>query len=646
MKSSKIKCILLVFSILFATFNTNSLINSHTPKESIIEPHAFENWTLMLYFCADTRSHYVTSDLNNSANGLYIDMLATFNTLKDYIDPASDNYINVIALFDDAWTEQEPYGNAEMYEIKGNTKIFLADLNETNMGDQQTLEDFITFCKTNYPANYYGLSLIDHGRGYAGFCYDYHAPHPYWPYALGDCLTVSEIDSALQNTGGVDVLFLDTCSGGSFEVAWQFIDEVDYLIAGESIQRNNALYHSTEIVYNLSRNVNYTPYQLANCGFDCAKFIQVAPWDYTGQWKSISFYDLTKFDLMDSPHTIQEVFSNFTDALIAELNYNYSTYRELFTLIRNESTVAVSLFSTESMMIDLFIFVNKVFEYRNLFHFNDTISQITQELLILLTPSIGYPIVKEWSHPWYDEIYGFSICLPDSYDMYQGYLYPNFYENLDISIATQWDEFIKRLYPQLDFNMNQFEFWEFQLNLIDPSVSLHVFIDQDPIKDPIHIGLNEFSDFGMGIELGLPGAEFCDDLLFGNSMIRIPSSSLSDILVKASNQEIIFTVVVNATAAASDSMDVNLTVLHVKDQYVVWKANKIKEFSRGQTLICKVSTNEEITDFEIIDSPFETEHTILGLPLKWFLTTTVGGTVLLLAIIFMTSVIIRKRKRK
>ncbi|NHJ40332.1 MAG: hypothetical protein FK731_09900, partial [Asgard group archaeon] len=81
MKSSKIKCILLVFSILFATFNTNSLINSHTPKESIIEPHAFENWTLMLYFCADTRSHYVTSDLNNSANGLYIDMLGTFNTL-------------------------------------------------------------------------------------------------------------------------------------------------------------------------------------------------------------------------------------------------------------------------------------------------------------------------------------------------------------------------------------------------------------------------------------------------------------------------------------------------------------------------------------------------------------------------------------
>ena len=646
MKSFKLKCLLIIFSILLTSLKMNSHIRSNKNLEAVKEPQAIENWTLMLYFCADTRSSYVTSDLNNSANGLYIDMLGTYNSLDDYIDSASDSHINIIALFDDAWTTQDLYGNAKMYEIKGNSRVLLEDYNQTNMGDQQTLEDFINYCKTNYPANYYSLSLIDHGRGYAGFCYDYHAPHPYWAYALGDCLTVSEIDSALKNTGGIDVLFLDTCSGGSFEVAWQFIDEVDYLIAGESLQWNNALYHSTEIAYNLSRNVGYTPYQLANCGFDCAKSIQVAPWDYSGHWKSISFYDLTKFDLSDNPQTIQEAFSDFTDALQAELNYDYSTYRELFTLIRNESTVAVSLFSTESMMVDLYNFVSKVSEYSNLFHFNDTISQITQELLLLLTPSVGNAIVKEWSDPWYDEIYGFSICLPDSYDMYQGYLYPNFYENLDISIATQWDDFIKRLYPQVDFNMNQFEFWEFQLNMIDPSVSLHVFIDQDPLKNPIHIGLNEFSDFGMGIELGMSGAEFYDDLLFGNSMIRIPSSSFSDFLVKAPNQEITFTVVINATAAASDSMDVNLTVLHINNQSIVWKVNKLKGFSRGQTLICEVSTNEEITNFEIIDSPFETERTILGLPLKWFLTVTVGGSSLLLTIIFMTSVIIRKWRRK
>jgi hypothetical protein len=642
MHFSKIKPFLLISLLLLLPIFSN--INSIVEKRGdfYISPTAVENWTVMLYFCADTRSTYVTSNLNNSGNGLYIDMLGTFNSLDDFIDPNSDNDINVIALFDYPWTSQETHGNAKLYEIKGGNPILLDTYGQTNMGDQQTLEDFITYCKNNYPATYYSLTLVNHGRGYAGFCYDYHASHPYWAYALGDCLTVGELDSALENTGGVDVLFLDTCSGGSFEVMWQLIDEVDYVIAGESKQWNNALYHSAEICYNLSRNVNYNPYQLANCGYDCAKQIQIAPWSQTGTWKSVSFYDLTKFDSIGASGTLQEVFSDFTDALLAEFSHNSTGTRELIWQIRNAITSDLDLFSTESMMVDFYIFVDAIYEHSNQFYYNNTISQITNELLLLLTPDDGKSVVKEWNIAWYGELYGYSICLPDSYNMYQGYLYPNFYEDLDISIETNWDEFLRFLYPVKNINPQQFEFWEFRLDKIDPSVSLHLFLVFDPLRDPLHVGLNEFSTENMGIELGIPGSEFHDDLLFGNSMIRVPASGISDFKAKdlATAEDTTFTVVINATAAASATQKVNLTVRHVVNQSTVWQSNKISNFKIGQTLICEVSTTEEITDFEIIDSPFVKK--IFGIPIKWFSVIVTSSVV----IVIITIVIIVNIKRK
>ncbi|NHJ48495.1 MAG: hypothetical protein FK733_11985 [Asgard group archaeon] len=643
MSSSKIKPFLLISLFLLSPIIVN--VSSIVEKEEEFHntPNAVENWTVMLYFCADTRSSFVTSSLNNSGNGLYIDMLGTFNSLNLFIDPNSDNDINVIALFDSPWTSQDPYGNARLYEIKGNNPILLNDYGSINMGDQQTLEDFINYCKTNYPATYYSLTLVDHGRGYAGFCYDYHAAHPYWAYALGDCLTVQELDSALENTGGVDVLFLDTCSGGSFEVMWQLIDEVDYVIAGESLQWNNALYHSAEICYNLSRNVNYTPYQLANCGFDCARNIQVAPWDQTGNWKSISFYDLTKFDSISTSQTFQEVFSDFTDILIAEFSHNSSGTRDLIWDIRSDITSDIHFFSTESMMVDFYIFVDALLERYDEFYFNDTIFQIATELLLLLTPGVTKTVIKEWNYPWYGELYGYSICIPDNYNMYQGYLYPNFYEDLDISLETNWDEFLKLLYPIYDFDPQRYEFWEFKLDFIDPSVSLHVLLKFDPLRDPLHVGLNEFSTGNMGIELGIPGSEFYDDLLFGNSIIRIPASGLSEFKNKdPAEDDIAFTVVVNATAAASATQDVNLTVRHVINQSTVWQSNKISDFKLGQTLICEVSINEEITDFEILNSPFE--RTILGLPLKWF-TVIVISSVIVPVVTIVIIVVLRRKKK-
>lgn len=40
----------------------------------------------------------------------------------------------------------------------------MADWGDTNMGDPQTLIDFITRAKTDYPADHYVISFWDHGH--------------------------------------------------------------------------------------------------------------------------------------------------------------------------------------------------------------------------------------------------------------------------------------------------------------------------------------------------------------------------------------------------------------------------------------------------------------------------------------------------
>ena len=646
LKFTQIKAIVIIIIFSLNVYSVESLNKNTTGFEKVVQPKVVKNWTVMFYFYADTRSSFVTSDLNNSGNGLYVDMWGALNSIDDHLLSGSEANINVIALFDYPWFPYAHQGHANMYEITAGNMQLLDELGPINMGDQQTLEDFITYCKTNYPANYYSLSLIDHGRGYAGFCYDYHAPHPYWPYALGDCLTVEELDSALGNTGGVDLLCLNTCSGGSFEVAWQLVDEVDYMLAGEVMQTNNVLYHPVELAHNLSHNVNYSPFEFAQSAFDCAEDIQIAPWGYTGYWRTVSLYDLTKFDSIGASQNIMSLFSDFTDILMDELAFNYSVARELFVQIRNETEYYYNIFSSECMMLDLYDFVERIANRSDEFHYSDSLEGIARQLLTKLNPVTEDIILAEAHDYRYERIFGFSICLPDTYDIYQGYLYPNFYENLAISVDTYWDNFISSLFPVIDFPYFHLEFWEFQLNLIDPSVSLHIFLGQDPLinPDPLHIGLNERAAFGNGIELGIDGGEFFDDLLFGNTVIRVPASSLTDLQLKATIQDpVTFTVVVNATAAASATQQVNLTVKHIANHSVVWEANKISDFSLGETLICEVTTDEEISDFDIIESPFDQDKTILGMPIEWFIVIVTGGTLVLLFILTI-SIIIGKRK--
>ncbi|TET29389.1 MAG: hypothetical protein E3J70_07005 [Candidatus Heimdallarchaeota archaeon] len=636
MKKNYRPFVLIILIISFTTLPKISLKGYIQPEiTSELTPEANKDWTVMLYFCADTRSVNVTTSIDNSGNFLHSDMTSTkMHIYTTDLLPGSESDINIIALYDYPYSPTYHDGHAVIYNLRtgtGGGVVEVANWGATNMGDPQTLSDFIDLCKTNFPADNYALTLSDHGRGYAGFCYDYHAPHPYMPYALGDCLTVPELESALSGGNEVDVLMLDTCLGGSFEVAWQLEGEVSYIVAGESTQSGSALHHPREIAYNLSRDTTMTPAELARVAFDTAENPQVLP-SYS-HWGSVSLYDLTQFPVQATGPSFKEKFDLFTDKLVDEINYNFSKI-QFFQELRS-GLDATALHTSTSMMVDLYDFIEAVVANQSEMHYVETGNYGT-DLLAMLTPSPTGVLVDEY-HYWSTATYlhGFSVCLPDSYDMYKGYLYPGMYDALKISTETSWKAFIDKLYGLLDFGQFMLpDFYEIQLFIIDPSIRLDVYFD--PLGDPkrgFHIGLNDnMRNNHMGVELGTLGAEYQDDLI-GNVMIRVPVPSFQ---LSKSNGAEMFKIIVNATTAASATQDVNLTVKHVTNDEVVWEESKTHDIEVGQALTTEVSTDDEMSDFEVTE-----------IPTKRFGNTNTSNVVVISIISFtVILMVIYRRKNK
>jgi hypothetical protein len=620
-------------------------ISSEREFETInLNPEA-KSWTYMIYFCADTRDHYVTQNLDNSGNVLNMAMQWTIDRLYAYdIAPGSESNLNVIALYDHPYSEDYPYGQAKLYELQSGGYTTLANYGARDMGSHITLQDFIDYCKTNYPADNYALTLSDHGRGYAGFCYDYHSPHPYYDYALGDCLTVDEMETAISNAGGVDVLFLDTCLGGSFEVMWELHGEVDYVVAGETLQTYLASAHPRDIVYELSRDTTMSPLELATVGFDSGVAPVRKPSDpqLPPNWPTIAIYNLNRLHAVPplGGSNLATTFSDFVEILYDEIWYNITRGREIFGEIRGKMSYYLNNFKSDSMMVDLKEFVIKVLEHSDKFHYQADIEVFGTLLLNYLNTGSLYTLHSTYAIPEnvVDNMTGFSICFPDTEDMYQEYLYPNFYEGLDISLDTLWDEFIFSLYPAPGFKFFKIpyiELYEIQIGPIDPTVHLHVYFDQGPVEGPLHIGYGPpGGDYGFGIEVEIPGASFVDDLLTGACTIRVPVASMPS-MTKSNGHA--FSVVVNASSAASTAKDVNLTVRHIDNNEVIWEDTKTAEIEIGQAISTNVTTDDTWTDFEELSPPIEpTGRFGISHPMKFTIIFVFGLSL---------SFIIRKRKR-
>jgi cysteine peptidase C11 family protein len=87
----------------------------------------------------------------------------------------------------------------------------VADWGEKNMGDKQTLVDFVNWTKTNYPADHYALYFWGHG-------WNWHPGYVMLDDTSADTLDYEETRLAIPSLGFIDVVGYDGCNMASIEI--------------------------------------------------------------------------------------------------------------------------------------------------------------------------------------------------------------------------------------------------------------------------------------------------------------------------------------------------------------------------------------------------------------------------------------------
>ena len=130
------------------------------------------------------------------------------------------------------WTERSiPANKLSVFHIQGNRPLPVQDSPPANMGEAQTLSQFLAYGVEHYPADSYGLVLWNHGGGpLVGFGVD--TAHQ------GDGLSLLELRQALLDSPfgsgrRLEWLAFDACLMASVEVAALMQPFARYMIASE-----------------------------------------------------------------------------------------------------------------------------------------------------------------------------------------------------------------------------------------------------------------------------------------------------------------------------------------------------------------------------------------------------------------------------
>ncbi len=181
---------------------------SYTPPPKPTFPLASKPWTVMVYLDGDNNlEDYVVKDIESELSAL-----------------GSNASVNVVVLADRGPgydTSRGDWQTTKLYYcqqgMQADAASAVADWGERNMGDPQTLKDFVTWTKANASASHYMLSFWDHGWLF----------FPGWNVkddsSASDCLNDDEQVAAMAAVGGVDVVAWDMCARQTIEVAnnWQ-----------------------------------------------------------------------------------------------------------------------------------------------------------------------------------------------------------------------------------------------------------------------------------------------------------------------------------------------------------------------------------------------------------------------------------------
>ncbi len=294
--------------------NENVAEGSRSKYTSIIGNGA-DIVTIMVYMCGtdlESRSGMATNDLNEMAKA----SIGENVNLLVYTGGCSSWRNNVVS---------SSYN--QIYQVTGGGLKKLVDNAGTSaMTNPDTLTEFITYCKENYPANRNMLIFWDHGGGsVSGYGYDEKNPR-------SGSMSLAGINTALKNADmKFDVIGFDACLMATVETDLMLSEYADYAIASEETEPGVGWYY-TNWLTNLSNDTSMDTIQIGKNIID--DFVSVCGRTCPGQKTTLSIVDLAELETT-APDDFKS-FSQSTTELIK--NNEYQTVSTARSNVREFAT--------------------------------------------------------------------------------------------------------------------------------------------------------------------------------------------------------------------------------------------------------------------------------------------------------------------
>ena len=196
----------------------------------VVEPTAdisgLPEWTVIVYSAADD-------------DVLEESMVFDVNEMELVGSNSQLNIVVQIDRYDRGFTGDGDWFDTRRYLVQQDNDLnhiasaVVQSVGEADMGDPQTLVDFVSWAVQSYPAKKYALIMSDHGGGWTGGFSDKSAPD--------SSLTMPEIVSAMEairQATGVDkfeMIGFDACLMGQIEIFGALYPYSNYMVASEEV---------------------------------------------------------------------------------------------------------------------------------------------------------------------------------------------------------------------------------------------------------------------------------------------------------------------------------------------------------------------------------------------------------------------------
>ena len=426
-------------------------------------------WTFMVYLDAD-----------NNLEDCGIDDFLEMSSIGSTSDVA------IVALFDRASGYNYSYGDwrdARIFYITSGMEPSPENAEEcwgeVNMGDPQTLVNFVSYVVSSYPANHYALVLWDHGGGLDGVCWD----------ETGDNLNLFEIRNALETIYSglgieIDVIGFDACLMGMMEVAYQLRDYVNYVVFSEETEPGDGWPYD-DILADLISDPLMSPSELA------VKMAQryIESYDYGSQ----GYYSEATQSAVNITHLGVYVFRKF-DRLVGELLRYYGKYS---SAIDQAVGQAETFYLGQKDIVDFL---------------NELKSRITDEAVCSLiedtVTAINSAILYSGHLSGHPDAHGLSIYIARSYSWS--------YSDILMSQHHQWDEFLRK------YNYYNLECWVYDV-WIEGSDR-----DHDGYLEFARFVIDVDSDYDRAFRLVVKGISDIGEYIFLQQVIRVSGAVYND----------------------------------------------------------------------------------------------------------------------